>query len=409
MTRDNKFESLTIRDLVTDDEKKLVIFFGDSSAKFFEREVFAGIISREIIAKQKILAMEPEHIRVKHLGKIDSEQAQHNLNELINDTKIDSVDIFSSIYNVKDVFSLLENFNEFKGENIINIDNSCIINIADFEGTNYNMTNTLIKASGIRNDCDDNDTEWTYIFNNDADDVLLNNLDSYCRVKIDRFKTTNIMDNRAKNGILKAICLRSLYKAEKTFGIADCEQFKLTDVPATVVYRLDTEKRHIKYTEVAYLIGVYDMHRTEILETYKCKVSRYSIRDLFFAFIKEWFKFAVMKEMESKEVDLEYVAGNEMSGIFVYSLDTLIEIITNLYNKGIYVSIDINRKDINYYNINNENNIMIPKQLSSNIEVDSFVTANMLLDIDKEIEEAIKKLQQAARIEFNKEQKKEGN
>lgn len=344
--------------------------------------------------------MEPEHISVKHLGNINEEQVQHNLNALIKDNKIDSVDIFSNTYNVKSVFELLENYNEFKGERLINIDNSCMINISDFEGDSYDIIDILIKASGLQEDYE-SDMSWTSEYKHD---ILLSNLEGYCRIKIDRFKSDNIMDKRIENGILKAICLRSLYKAEKTFGIINNSPFKLTDVPATVVHRLCTEKRNIKYTEVAYIIGIYDIHRTDIFGTHKCKVSRYSIKDLFFAFIEEWFRFCDAEEMKKQEVDLEYVATNEMSGIFVYSINTLIEIMTDLYNKGIYVSIDVNRKDINYYNIDNENYIMIPKQLSHNIEVDSFVTANVLLDIDTEIDEAIKKLQQAARIEFNKEE-----
>lgn len=407
MVHDNEFNTLTIRDLA-DDETRLVIFFGDTyldtknSNKLFSNVVFAGIVSSDILAKQKILAMEPEHIRVKYLGNIDEEQAQHNLNDLIKDTKIDSVDIFSNTYSVKSVFELLENYNEFKGKDIINIDNSCMINVKDTTGINADLIDIISKALGIRGLLED-DMSWTSAY---TSDILLSNLDGCCRIKIDRFRADNIMDKRIENGILKAICLRSLYKAERTFGIVSNNSFTLTDVPATVVHRLYTEKRNIKYTEIAYLIGMYDMHRTDVIGTYKCKVSRYSIRDLFFTFIEEWFRFCDAEEMKKKTVDLEYVATNELSGIFVYSIDTLIEIMTDLYNKGIYVSIDVNRKDIAYYNIDNENGLMMPKQLSHNIEVDSLVTANVLLDIDTEIEEAIKKLRQAARIEFNKEKER---
>ena len=401
---ESRYIKFPIRNFTEANEIKLVAIYNFTFANNDDK-IAVGIISNTIMEKQKILSGNDENfIEIFKIDPEDTEQAIKDLNVMLSDLDITSVDIYGKVTNnIKRTLSLFEKYNREVGRNQINLDNA--VGFLDGLGTfdKYSIDSTyeaiMKKEVNLKKD------NVNIIGEFEPFDISY----SECVVKSDatiklRFEA---IDNEyysleINEGKLVVTGLRSVLQSEKLINFEESGIDTNIEIKAT--HRIVKNNEEYDLQANVGLLGTYSLNNGISSNQDKLKksfrMSRYSVEELIKTYALTQFKeFEASDEepMASGTVLKQSIKlikfNNAEEDIYFEQLEVLNDVIKDLYNKNIYISIDLRNFDTDEFT---GQTILKSHKLSKYIEINSFITDKLLIDIDKEVEKAIEKVKEAA-------------
>ena len=384
---------IPIRKLEGDNDIKLMAFYG--------RALYIGIISKPILSKRAILSGGPAYVVLHKVIINENVDRLNEIQSIIGTEDIASVDIYGDIDDCKYIINILEDYNRSIKRNQINLNNAFIFDDKNASGFTY--TDLAEKFNNIIENKPEDvmlTDQGPIILNSEAEQkiakLLIEEVDTSEKVEISDDEENDIYNilNRTYErkdrvtGKLKAVAIRSLNAAEESLHIYTTNKgIEISKFATMISYKED-------YEAEAYLPAYYSITDLDVTRLKSYKISKYKIKELFKQYVKayfdEWDKGTINEEyindcLKSSDIMLiHYIIDNNTT------FNMISEVLQYLFDKEIYISVNLRKSfDIvetyqKWFNVNAEVN----ETLSNNIEIDSFVTPNLMVDIDSEVEKA---------------------
>lgn len=379
---------LPIRKFNRDSDTKLIAFYNIA--------LYIGVVSKQILSKRAIMTSETAYVE---LHKVIINRNVNRLTEIqsiIGTEDITSVDIYGELEDCRQTISILDDYNKSIKKNQINLNNTFIFDdrntldltyteLADkFNAIIEGINNTAYPIYGesiplLRNTETDNKIAKAVI--KEVSD--LKEVESSIETKV---KGANKRKDKA-TGKLKAVAMRSINTAEERLHIYTTnEDIEISKFATIINYKEDCEVE-------AYLPAYYNINDLDVTRLKLYKISKYKIKELFKKYVKTYFE---INEIWKKECKANNVVFKQTNLIRVKELlmsnafDSIAEALQYLFDKEIYISVNLRKSFdiVEAYNKYGDDPGKINTTLSNSIEIDSFVTPNLMVDIDKEVEKA---------------------
>lgn len=421
-TESKKKAAFPIRELKENDTRLIVIYT-------IEFSIVIGVISDNIQQKKLMLGDNADYITLKSIWyerNKSKAEVYRELHKFLNGISITSIDIYTenAIEIASDIIKLLSNYNEYFGKNQISMNdtavfmnNSGLFTLYSEDRLEYICEN--ISSGYIEGNLEEENTDIICYDDGHKEmriqEITYNNVPHSGIKCYDRFCDTTEYE-------LIALALRSVYAVEKEFEFNTNEVYTGRLITTTHNYVYNGIEHQLE-ADLGY-IAEYGLGLSCNINKKSFKISRKSIEGLIKAYAEEYFKQIELDDIsrvnqttaEGENIEpadyIEYYNGAEpladddsLPNLYIYGaqLKLILEIIKDFYNKGIYMSFDLRRLEEDYEAETKQPVYKIKKsRFTRSIEINKFVTTNLRIDIDKEVEKAINKLKEAARKEFSK-------
>lgn len=414
INNNNENNKLPIRELDGSTDNRLI-------AVSSKDNMYIGTITQQTLSKQAIIGDSEQYVKLYRTDKYNI-GVYDEIKKIIGEKVITSVDLYGSMYNIREAIKILERYNELLGNNQINLDNSyvytentvrmkCDLSVLETDlNTITDNTNDYMLNSDIFIENKPGEAGFAKVIIKEREQAIIwNDLDI---VGADYIKMIEMRENVL--GRLTALALRSLNKAEDKLYLDVESEFILSDFSRKVKINFKAPNGE-DYTYKAETMrpGYYniDIDNADInlYNVKQHKRAKVSIEELF----NEFALTVLNKEtVDNRFNNVKYISYetngvlNVDSGVIqCFAFKAITKILKDLYDKEIYISVDIRElRNLICLAETVKDDVRYHKKaglLSSYIEVDSFITPNLTVDIDKELKEALKKLRDKAEEQYD--------
>lgn len=431
--------ALPVRQFTANDTKLVILYPSGYT-------IAAGIISDGTMQKKKMLGESVDYITLeRYYIDMFKGRTYDVIRDIVKDINITSVDIYTEddgLYDSYNMLKALENYNDEIGRNQINLNGVAIFR-------NNKGIFSVYQADRLANICTIVGDIARTIERDNKD--IIEYEDGHIEIKIEEITYYSIPYTEMEcystlwgttENILLALGLRSIHAAEKEFRIDTPHGIAMDSLITAVHKYVSNNIEHQLEADLGYKFAYwfdfnywfeYEKESIAVYGLKPFKVSRKNIEDLIKAYAEEYFKQVELdrisiankqadeteKQAEEEEEEeniksadyIEYYNGTgpladdgSLPNLYIYDaqLILILEIIKDFYNKGIYMSFDLRKLEYAYIQ---ESKFTYYQNKASRftegVDIDKFVTTNLNIDIDKEVENAINRLKEAAVYVFN--------